>query len=703
MNGNRISIQMKLFLALVFTCCALAQAAPFMHGQSNQSATGLNFIQAADQELLAKLADGAAPSEFNGADVSRPILRLGGDSGLTKATLPNSIISTDDLLANSGKTLRFFFLVKGEGITAENGLWSGAPAIRLELFDSFSNCVATGESLFKTRGTFPWHVYYVDIAIPKTLQMVAAKGKGEQAASEDDGLGNLFNELMDGGMEETVTRTSGLYVTFSCTGGGTVWFAMPSYQSQGLDSIAKTAFNGSYAPNDEYDELPMMLFYGLPADAQNNTYAFLKGNKAQKSLLSIKNMTDYVKANGHDWFHLQNGIANLPFLYHNANKTVTFEEGWLDALAGAVESLQDPETGFWTTDGKPDLMATAAMVNGCYAPTCVPHNDIVVETPSCTLGEAHPLNYGEKIINTLLAARIEGKPVWNAYAFKGTEVGGPAGQMRGDLMATAAAVQLLARAAATLDEGSEAVVQANKAIAQAWKYAVRHFLVSDGKGLWMDNDQTSGISTTGRGFFELAEGARVLEDRVNASLPRPVVEPTISDADATQISVRWPKPEKELVAVRVYYAPRPARGVKTISGKFLVGVLEKSSALRAEDPFVMLRKVTLAARNQWGVTPDKVGANYIDIKIKSAPTKLPVALGGKGLLKTVAPQDIAAEAEDMGFYAAGVNAYGEMTPVFSLTGEELFDDEPAEEEASETEEESSEEEEPSEEEAESAE
>ncbi len=704
MNGKNFAIRLKVSLAALLICGACVQAAPFMHGQSNQEATGLNFIQAAGQDLLAKLADSEEPGEFNGADVARPVLRIGGDSGMEKITLPNSIMAVDGILANSGKIIRVFVLVKGDGITAENGLWSGAPAVKLELFDAFGNCVATGESLFKTRGTFPWHAYYVDIAIPKNLQMTAPKGKaGQESVVADDGLGDLFGNLLSD--EEEVTRAAGLYMTLSCTGGGTAWFAMPSFQSQGgLDGGTKTAVNGSFAPNDEYDELPMMLFYGLPTEAQN-AYAFLKGNKAQKSLLSIKNMTDYVKANGTDWFHLQNGIANLPFLYHEASKTVEFEDGWLDAFASALESLQDPETGFWLTNGQPDLMATAAVVNGCYAATCVPHKDITVDTPSRTMGEGHTLKYGDKIIQTLLAARVEGKPVWNAYAFKGAEVGGADGQTRGDLVATAAAVQLLARAAATLDEGSEAAVQADKAIAQAWKYALRHFLVTDGKGLWMDNDQTSATSALGRGFFELAEGARVLEDRVNTALPRPVVEGTVSMEDSTKISVRWPKPEKELVAVRVYYARRPAPGVKFIDSRFMVGVIEKKNVLWNEDPYVMLRKILQAARNQWGITPDKVGANYVHFKLVMLPAKLPVALGGKGLLKASAPDNIAAEAEDMGFYAAGVNAYGEMTPVFSLTGEELFNDEPAEEESSEDEEasEESEEEETFEEEEETAE
>ena len=707
MNEVKSAIRLKTSLAFLLVLAVCASAAPFMHGQSNSSATGLNFIQAAGQETLAALADSEAPGAFNGTDVARPVFRLGGDSGLTEVTLPNSLMSVDDILANSGKTLRIFLLMKGENIDAAGSLWSGAPAVKLELFDAYGNCVATGESLFKTRGTFPWHGYYVDIAIPKSLQMTTAKGKGgaEEAAS-DDGLGGLLGNLLGGGDGASTTRGAGLYMTLSCTGGGTVWFASPAYQSLGLDSAAKTAFNGSYAPNDEYDELPMMLFYGLPTDSQD-AYAFLKGNKAQKSLLSAKDMAAYVKENSTDWFHLQNGIANLPFLYNNAPKTFKFDDGWMDALAEAIESFQDPETGFWMTNGQPDLMATAAIVNGCYAPTCVPHKDITVDTPSTSMGENHALKYGEQIIGTLLAARVEGKPVWNAYAFKGENVGGSDGKSRGDLMATAAAVQLLARAAATLGEGNAAAVQAEAAIAQAWKYALRHFLSDDGKGLWKDNDQTSVISAAGRGFLELAEGTPVLEERVNAALPRPAVEGTVAFDDPTQISVRWPKPEKELSSVRIYYAPKPARGVKTISGRFLVGVLEKKTALWSEDPYVMLRKISLAAHRQWGVSADKVGANYIDIKLKSLPSKLPVVLAGKALLKTGAPQDIAAEAEDMGFYAAGVNAYGEMTPVFSLSGEALEDDEPAEEETSEeedsAEDETSEEEDSAEEDSEAAE
>ena len=298
----------------------------------------------------------------------------------------------------------------------------------------------------------------------------------------------------------------------------------------------------------------------------------------------------------------------------------------------------------------------------------------------------------EQIIQSVLAARVEGKPVWNAYAFKGEGVGGADGRTRGDLMATAAAVQLLARAAATLDEGSEAVAQADQAIAQTWKYALRHFLAKDGKGLWSDNDQTDGISATGRGFLELAEGTRALEDRINATLPRPHIEANVAFDDSTQISVRWPTPEKELNSVRIYYAPKPARGVKTIGGRFLVGVIEKKGTLWSEDTYVMLRKIALAAHRQWGVSADKVGANYVDIKLKGLANKLPVVLAGKGLLKASAPENIAAEAEDMGFYAAGVNAYGETTPVFSLNGEEL-DDEPAGEETFEEEEEESTEEE----------
>jgi len=654
--------------------CNLVAASPYMHGVTTTGATVVRMDDAAGSSLASSLCDREVDAQEVDAPNAGVPLRIGGD--ITSVTLPQSIISADEIANYAGRTLRVFAWIRGDEITAQESLWMGAPSMKLELYDGLGNIAATAESLFKTRGTFPWHCYYLDIAVPKNVQFTdsASKKGGKKkakdgAAATDNDADQLaiLSSVVDN-MTATVTtsRKPGLYLTLSNYGGGYAWFAGLSYAAANDAAGSRVAENGCYAPNADYDELPMMLFFGVDAKQK---WSFLNGNSIQGSLLSVEGIRTYLKENGHDWLHLQCGIANLPFIYNTAGKNAAFDDGWMDAFAAGLEELQDPSTGFWLVNGKINILANAALVNGCYAPTAISHAGIVIETPQYSMGANRKLKYADKMIATLLFNRISEEILaWSADDSDNV-----------DMATTAAACQLLARAADALGEADPFAVKAREAIADAWKCAQRNLMVNDGKGLWKDNSLSNNASATGKGFLELVEATTCLDDCYNDALPRPQLEATISESDANKVVVQWRKPEKELVAVRVFYGPKPGKKSKGMSNIYLVGIIERRAGA---DAIQTVRKSVEAGRRQWGITPEKVGAYYLDAKIKALPKKYAVALAGKGTLKASVPADLPAEATDMGFYACGVNAAGEMGPAFPIgAGDDTEEMIAAEEEA----------------------
>ena len=517
----------------------------------------------------------------------------------------------------------------------------------------------------------------MDLVLPQHL---AISGKSATVLSDDlKAMLEAEADIFEG--ENVTINQPGLYLTLSCfSAEGTATFAGFSYEmltaAQAADrSKWLDAATNTYAANPEYDELPAILFFGLNADQPWN---FLKGNQVTQNLLTIEGLTQYINANGKDWFHLQKGIALLPYIHLTAStlELATFEEGWLEALQRELAALQDSETGFWLANGIPNLFATEAIVNNCFAPTTIKRADASpASTPGQAAGQDASLRFPEKIVDALLASRVPATPGWNDFALQPADLGGETRETVVSLGATTAAVKLLARAASLLDAGDPRRDEAQKAIRQAYNYAMGTFLLPNRIGLWREDSISAEPSATGAYFLDFLNATAALEHRVNPALEKPTVE--VLEETEKGVRVLWKNASPKLCAVRIYAAPANVKP-QYLTEKNICCFLQHDEAtpLRGEDPLVAARKICDAAFTQWGITPETVGCSYLAAKINVLPKRLPVGKAGKAfnaeppavVLYTVA-DNVGEEDTSIVFYAVGVNAYGECTDFIPLKAE----------------------------------
>ncbi len=677
------------------------------HANAQQSASGSLYMHnvKAHGELIdfGSLLDNATAkykSSTEGA-VAPDGTKLGtvltvSDSDI--AILPARVLKNSFINENNGRTIRFFIWIAAEDVDAKNDLWIGAPSVRLLLNDNYSNVIAKAESQFKTRGTYPWHCYYIDFDIPKNTELAeeepaAAAQVAEASTSEEDGddldVGDLMDVLVGNDDQQRSVSANGLHIELACLSGGKAHFAGLSYELLPVGYSEKReswldASTGAYAPNPQYDELPMMLMYGLGNAHQWN---FLNGNKAFASLKKISGLQEYIAKNSHDWFQMEYGIAHLPYLY-TAGTTLKlaegFEDGWLDALNKELDALQDPTTGLWLCNGSPNILVSAAIVNGCYTPYERKRSDVKREaTPWTATSKDVKLHYADKIINTLLDCRLEGG-VWNRFCLQNTEFDPTVNTTAADLAATTAAMQLLGRAMEEFTVADKAYIDAQNAMREAWLYCLDNFMMKSQFGIWRDSIESTVASKNGAYFLELIEATRVLEQRTRSSLALPAsLTAKKIPGDVQEVQVKWDGDGNDIVSLRIYCATADTTK-ELLSEKHLIGVIEKTpKIMTGKDPYIAVRTIVEAARKNWGVTPEKVGAKYTDAKMKSIPRKLTHSAAGK-LVLIKAPNEMVYDNEadnnsGIKFYIAAVNSYGEHSPFTEITVPDQSSDETAQE------------------------
>ena len=665
--------------ALCFACiaalCFNAMSSDFMHGATDSGSTPVDLATVAGS----KQGDRITQLEgLPGKNAAVTAIAVSNES----ITFANPVIPSEKVVESAGKVLRFHVWIKGDGITAAGNLWFDAPTVEFNLYDDFGTTLAKASSLFKTRGTFPWHCYYVDIALPQHL---AISGKPATVISDDlQAMLSVDADIFDAA--DVNLKHPGLYLTLSChSSEGTATFAGVSYEvltaAQAADRTKwLDAESGTYAANPEYDELPAVLYFGLSGDQPWN---FLKGNQAAPNLLTIEGLKKYIEDNGNDWFHLQKGIAMLPYLHLTAStlELATFEEGWLETLRSELAARQDADTGFWLANGVPNLFATEAIADNCFAPTSLKRADASpVPTPGQAAGPDAKLQFPEKIIDTLLACRVPATYGWNEFALQPSEFGGESRQNCVSLGATTAAMKLLAHAAACLDAADARREEAQKAIRQAYSYGLGTFLLPNRPGLWREDSTSAEPSSTGAFFLDFLNAAAALEHRVNPTLPKPNVE--VLGETEKGIRVIWKNAIRKLVAVRIYAAPANVKP-QFLTEKNICCFLQHEEAIpfRDEDPLVAARKICDAAFTEWAITPAAVGCDYLASKVGVLPKRLPIGKADKAfnaeppavVLYTVA-DNVGEEDTSIVFYAVGVNAYGECTDYIPLKAEEAGTD-----------------------------
>ena len=232
------------FLFVVAFLSQFAVASEYMHNSKDDNANELNLAEIADSSQAELIVSEALPENAKGTGV----LALTNQS----VQLKNPVLSNNTVLENLGKILRFHIWIKAEDIKTDN-LWFGSPTVTFQLFDDNGNQLVNTSSLFKTRGTYPWHCYYVDVTLPTQIQLT---GKATNAL--DDDLQALL-ESNDGLFGESVglMNKPGFYVTFSCFGSGTAWFGGLSYDVLTSAQVAVARkdwideLSGTNAPNPE--------------------------------------------------------------------------------------------------------------------------------------------------------------------------------------------------------------------------------------------------------------------------------------------------------------------------------------------------------------------------------------------------------------------------------------------------------------------
>lgn len=643
----------------------------FMHGFNDKAAAPVDLTTLASEQQLAVIQQEQKFSAF-GREITGGIVTL--DDNHKVLAFEKPLLKADDITGATGRIIRFFIWISAENVKATGNLWAGAPSLRLELFDGLGNLVSKSESLFKTRGTYPWHCYYLDLPIPRTISLTQ-KAINDANVKKSGGDSFLDDVLADVGGGDFQNDKPGLYLTLTSNGGGKAHFAGLSWQViPEAKEVPVDADSGSKSPNPKYDELPALLSWGVDGTIP---WKFLDGNEAFQDIKTIQGLKKYLASAKDDWYHMQKGVAMLPYLHLNGTVlnllTTPFEEKWLETLATELGKMQDPTTGFWTADGVPNLMVTAAIANGCYAPLSQRRSDEKrTNSPWSSMGANQQLPYPEKIIDTLIGCRIPDGFGWNQFALQPDELVKDAVRVpRSDLAVTAAAMSLLALCYDTLPAESPYREVAANAIKDAYHHILKNHLIKNQRlgYLWRDSSNLYQHSTTGVGMLEALEATRVLERRVNTTLPKPVLVCKDVPGEEVKISVTWKRTDAKLTSIRVFCVPKDS-DPQFITEKNLVGIINTGNA-NDEDPYLLVRKIVASAKSFWGMTPDKAGAAYIGSKLAMLPRRIIVGTPAKGITVGIPASETYSEnAEnaptEYSFYAAGVNDYGEMTEYILL-------------------------------------
>ena len=631
----------------------------FMHGFRDHKATPVAWQQLFLEEKDAEAWMDSAESLNNPVKSSNfPVLRLEGQKTLV---LPKPLLDIPALASLKGRKLRFFVWLKGENCGQDRSLWDAAPSLTLSLKDSLNNLISNEGSLFKTRGTFPWFCYYLEIEIPALLNTTLIEKKAE-TEEEASGLQlDLMVALLDPALVAIprLPDGGGLYLTLRNPGGGKAWFSTFAWEiADKVNSLPITDWadpvSGSRAPNPDYDELPMHLFFGIDPD---KPWTFLQGNKAFADLTTIKGLDQYLKKARQDWFHMQYGVANLGYLQATGTvlkQTGTFEDGWRDMLRDQIIALQNQTSGLWADS----LMVTHAVVNNCFNPKTLPRSDRPQEETPWLNVSANGLPNTGALLNSLLNARLKdpatGKAkAWNRFAFQPEAIGAGQRDKICDLGATSAAVRLLAQIAAQTKISNEREL-ALTAIRDAWEYTMSNFVTPN--YLWKQDDLS--LSVTSPAFMlPLLEASQWLEPRLNTNLPTPAC--VASEAPDSKYRVHWNDKKTPFASLRIYAAAEDLAPEK-LTEKHLIGILNRSTrSPLSSDPLCSLQTLAAAAKNRWGITLDSEGAAYLEEKLASIPKNLTIADGGSEIIFPIPTP--AENQAPLKYYLNAVTPYGEMT------------------------------------------
>ncbi len=614
--------------------------------------------------------------------------------GGKSVAIPKPVLDGDTIFAMRGDYIRVFIWIKAEDTGKDSDLYSGCPGFNLSLVDGTGAVVAKALPLFKTRGTFPWFCYHVDVKVPFSF----AKAQAEEKKSESEGateenteategaentenaeadndaadaeaaIGAFAQQLIgitDESEEDVKALQPGLYVTLSNPASGKAWFSTLSWQmvkadetifSQSAKFRALDPVTGSFAPNPDYDELPMHLFFGLSADKKWN---FLAGTKALKPLIYKENLNECLEMAKHDWMYMLHAVPYLYSLYTNGMllKTMSdFDKGWDETVLNFIGSTQQSTTGLWGVNDTPNLFITEAILKNTYSAQAPAYSDWTPQATPWKGSSKLKLAYADTIIDSIVHAQtfVQGRSAaWNNCSFNLDLTEANESTSTCDMPATAAAASILRYAA--VSAGDEAVAKAQVALAQAWNYVMSSIIMRN--GLWKGSSSSTSVGSQ-TSLFDFLDATPWLTFRTSDIMPAP--QANLALDEKLNLTASW-TPEAPAVALRIFVAGNDVK-TENLNETHLVAIIQPpAKSYTAKEPLLLLRELVATGAKQWGVSPVVNGNGYILHKLQGIPKDLKVFTklnGNKLKLKQGKRKQL--------IHYATVNAYGEMSNIVTI-------------------------------------
>lgn len=500
----------------------------FMHGLTDERAQAFDWTPLLTEEQQDWLS-----SERVRTDVMYSELYSLSLKGGTDVTLSQPIVDLGTLGSRQGGMVRVYLWIRGEN-TGEGGtLWESAPQATLILKDSYGEEKARAEGQFRTRGTFPWFCYHLEVRVPAD-----------------------FTNIGDTG------ANGGLFLRLANPASGTAWFATPSYeildaaQAKADSGVSRDTWAdprlGTFAPNPDYDELPLHFLFGLPAE-RHVKWNFIAGNNQMHDLTMAYDMEKLIDGNKNDWFYMTQAFPSLLFLYQTgmqAGRTPAFQEKWAERLVTKLATLQNPETGLWTVAGHDNLYVTYLIASQCFAPERQHRaNEAVTKTPWLSVGD-RTLPNAPQLVRSLLAAQMVREGVragWNKYAFQGEDMlAASRDAWMMDMRYTAAAVRLLTQCEPLVSAAQAKEIRA--AVCDAWLFATANVIGSN--WLWYENETRRSLFLSPLAFT-FVEGCQAIDTKTDfQGVEKPAVNVTFPDDH--RATLRVAKLPPNAVSLRVY-------------------------------------------------------------------------------------------------------------------------------------------------------
>ncbi|NMA42809.1 MAG: hypothetical protein GX946_05445 [Oligosphaeraceae bacterium] len=636
----------------------------FMHGIRDHRAMPIAWPQLfeSDKEAVTWL-DESQTLQNEQKRSNFPVLKLENDQILV---FPKPVLDLQQLAALRGRKLRFFVWIKAEGCAEEAQLWDAAPTLHLSLKDVLDNLIVSESSLFKTRGSFPWFCYYMEIDIPVLLNTTPPKVEDGEAGLDSDLTAiDLLASVLDPSLLALpeLPKGGGLYLAISMLGSGKAWFSTLSWEIATRNNTPNLVdicdpVSGSRAPNPDHDELPMHFFFGLEPSVQ---WDFLLGNKTCPALNSLNGLRQYVAKASKDWFHIQYGLAMLGYAQSTGTilkQCPEFENGWRESLLQQLLLLQNPQNGLWGNGDGQSLMLTAAVAGHAFNPSTLQRTDMEqVPTPWLSLNK-DGIPHKSALLQSLLRSRLldpdSGKPkAWNRFAFQSEQLGRELRDKVCDLGASAAATRLLAMIASQSNIISEQEA-ARQAIRQSWEYCAANFVNTD--YLWTQTDLSQTVTTPAHMFALLEASAWLEPKKMPAEAEIHFLADNLGGGD---LRLRWIDRKGPYAALRIYALPDDLEP-EQMNESHILGILNRNQrSLLTSDPLFGLHAMATAAHKHWGISLESEGATYMAKKLAALPKELIFADGGaEAELNFKMPQS---SETSFRLYLRGVSAYSELS------------------------------------------